>query len=82
MRFTFLVEVEVERETGKFASRDEVAEQLQSELEGADPGSIQAGEDGEYNVTSWSVEEQPQEKPKRTKKVVTPSAGEVLDARD
>jgi hypothetical protein len=63
VRFTYTVEVEVERVEGKFASRDEVAEQLQEALEGADPGSIDGiGADGTsgYEVQSWSVDEQPQ----------------------
>lgn len=59
-RFKFVVEVEVERESGKFASRDEMAEQIQDALEGADPGSlygIGADGDSDYSVVDWTVEE-------------------------
>jgi hypothetical protein len=68
VRFTYTVEVEVERVEGKFASRDEVAEQLQEALESADPGSIDGiGSDGTsgYEVTSWSVDEQPQQRTRK-----------------
>jgi ABC-type phosphate/phosphonate transport system permease subunit len=66
VRFTYLVEVEVERTEGKFASREEVEEQITDALESADPGSVDGiGADGDssYEVTSWDV--QPQEQPKR-----------------
>lgn len=66
MRFTFVVEVEVERVEGRFASRDDIGEQLRAELEGADPGSITGENDGEYGVVSWDVDEQPQ--PKRARR--------------
>lgn len=58
MRFEFKVEVEVERVEGKFASKDEIAEQLRDDIERADPGSVSGvGADGssEYEVTSWEV---------------------------
>jgi ABC-type phosphate/phosphonate transport system permease subunit len=66
VRFTYLVEVEVERTEGKFASREEVEEQITDALESADPGSVDGiGADGDssYEVISWDV--QPQEQPKR-----------------
>jgi hypothetical protein len=56
-RFTFQVSVELDRVQGKFASREDMAYEIQQELEAADPGSISAGEDGEYEVTGWEVEE-------------------------
>lgn len=58
--FTFTVTVELERETGKFATRDEMAEAIIEWLEAADEGTIDGiGADGEstYNTTSWQVEE-------------------------
>lgn len=61
MQFTFTVTAEVERVTGKFASREEIAEQILEALEGADPGSISGvGADGssEYEVTSFDVQEE------------------------
>lgn len=59
-RFTFVVTVEVERESGKFAPRDEIAEQISEWLEAADEGQVCGiGADGEsdYDVTNWSVEQ-------------------------
>lgn len=57
-QFTFLVHVQLDRTQGKFASREDMAAEIQQELETADPGSIYAGEDGEYEVTNWEVSEQ------------------------
>lgn len=59
-KFTFMVTVEIEREAGKFASRDEMAEAVVEWLENADEGSIYGiGVDGDstYNTISWEVEE-------------------------
>jgi hypothetical protein len=64
MRFTFTVEVEVEREEGKFASRDDLAEQLQDALAGSDPGVVEGDNGGVYSVVQWDVEETPQTKSK------------------
>lgn len=55
--FEFTVTVEVERETGKFASRSEIYEKLLDAIQSADPGTVDGDEGGEYNVTSWDVEE-------------------------
>ena len=57
MRFTFVVDIEVERQRGKFATRDEISNFLQEALEGADPGDYQGENDGEYGITSWDVNE-------------------------
>lgn len=59
-RFTFTVTVELEREEGKFAGRDEMAEEIIGWLENADEDTIYGiGADGEstYNTTLWEVEE-------------------------
>jgi hypothetical protein len=56
--FEFTVKVTVERESGKFASRDEIAEELRQAIEYADPGSVSgvgADGDSEYAVTEWEV---------------------------
>jgi hypothetical protein len=76
MRFTFTVEVEISRQQGKFATRDEMADQIREAIEGADPQSLQGESDGEYNVDSWDVQEQEQEKrqPKRRRKTIKNSA--------
>ena len=57
MNFQFLVTVEVSREQGKFASKEDLAEKIRSELESADPSSLTGDNDGEYNVDSWEVED-------------------------
>lgn len=54
--FTFVVHVELERDEGKFAAREDMAELLVSEIEGADPSSIDPGE-ATYSVTDWTVDE-------------------------
>lgn len=58
MKFTFKVEAEAERSQGKFATKDELAEQIMSELEGADPGSLTGDNGGEYEITSWEVSDE------------------------
>lgn len=58
MKFEFTVTVEVERVAGKFASRDEVSEQLEAMLDGANEGMVDgvgADGDSEYEVVSWEV---------------------------
>ena len=58
VRFSFTVEVEVERTEGKFAPKDEIEEQLQEALDMANPSSIDGvGADGtsSYEVTNWEV---------------------------
>lgn len=58
--FTFTVHVELERESGKFATREEMAEQLLDWLENADQGTLDGiGADGDstYETTNWEVEE-------------------------
>lgn len=57
MRFVFTVEVQVERIQGKFASRDEIAEQIQEALESAAPDSLTGENGGEYEVVSFDVSE-------------------------
>lgn len=57
MKFIFRVEVEVERLQGKFASRDELFEQVSEALSDANPNTITGENDGEYEVTTWEVEE-------------------------
>lgn len=52
--FTFIVEVTLERESGKFVSRDEMADELETALQDADPGTVDVDETT-YNVTDWSV---------------------------
>lgn len=58
MKFTFTVEVEVERTEGKFAPKDEIADQLREAVEYANPGTVDGvGADGDsnYEVTDWNV---------------------------
>jgi len=56
MDFRFVVSASVERTEGKFASRDELEQQLQEAIEGADPGSVSGDNGGEYEVTDWVVD--------------------------
>lgn len=56
--FTFTVTATVERDSGKFAGRDELADHLREAIEGADPGGVYGvGADGasDYTVTDWTV---------------------------
>lgn len=58
--FEFKITVTLERDQGKFASREEMSEALIAELEGADPGGVYGiGADGssDYSVTDFTVEE-------------------------
>ena len=54
MKITLKIEAEVERTTGKFISKSDIAEELKSEVENSDPGSVSI-DDSEYEVTSWEV---------------------------
>ncbi|GAA4660363.1 hypothetical protein [Arthrobacter cryoconiti] len=57
-RFTFTVEVSTERTEGKFASREDQAQAILEELEGADPSEISGiGADGDstYEIVNWEV---------------------------
>lgn len=72
MRFTFIVEIEVEREQGKFASRDELSEQLQQALDDANPGDLTGEGEGQYTVTDWGVTEEERPKPTRKPKRAVP----------
>lgn len=59
MNFRFVVEVEVSREQGKFATREEIHDQIKESLEQADPGTMEGDNGGQYNVDSWNVSEDP-----------------------
>lgn len=68
MHFTFTIEVEAERTEGKFATRDELGEQIQEELDGCNPGNLSGENGGEYEITEWEVSEQePVKAPKARK---------------
>lgn len=55
MRFTFKIDVEVSRSEGKFASKDELAEQIEQALSDANPDSLEGENGGQYAVDSWEV---------------------------
>lgn len=58
MIFKFEITVEVDRESGKFAGRDEIEDELRTALTDADPGNVSgvgADGDSEYVVTEWTV---------------------------
>lgn len=77
MTFQFLVTVEVSRTQGKFATREELAEQIRAELEGADPGSLEGAEGGEYTVESFDVaDHETPKRPRRRRATRRPPADE------
>lgn len=55
MKIRFEVEVELTRTEGKFASKDELAGQIQSALEDANPGEVEGENGGQYEVSSFDV---------------------------
>jgi hypothetical protein len=63
--FSFLITVVLERDEGKFASRDDLQAQVQEALENADEGTWYTENDSTYSTIDWSVEEQ--EQPKKRK---------------
>lgn len=54
MQIRLVIVAELEREHGKFISKDDLAESIRGELEGADPGAVDI-DDSSYAVTSWDV---------------------------
>lgn len=73
MDFRLVVNASVERDQGKFSTREDIEGQLIEAVEGADPGSITGENDGEYSVTDWSVEAEEvktSKKPKADDKVL------------
>lgn len=58
MRFRFEIDVEIERITGKFATRDEMAEQIEEAIASANPDSLTGENEGEYEVVLWEVTQQ------------------------
>jgi len=71
MRFRFVVDVEVNRIQGKFATREEIADQIQAALQEADPQSYDCAYDGEYVTADWAVAEESDGKPAPTEKEET-----------
>ena len=60
MHFQFIMDVEVERTSGKFATRDEIEAAITEELDGAlTMVSIEGENGGQYEVTDWSITENP-----------------------
>jgi hypothetical protein len=55
MRFIYTVTVQVERSEGKFASRDDMGEQIRDCLEQADPGQLDGENGGIYETVEWEV---------------------------
>jgi hypothetical protein len=68
VHFTYLIDIEIEKTEGKFASRDEMDEQIQEALGDANPENLTGENDGEYDVIQWDIEEVPQPKKSRKKK--------------
>jgi hypothetical protein len=59
MRYVLSVTVEVERNEGKFATRDEIGEQIAEAITDADPGELYGENGGQYTVTTWEVTGEP-----------------------
>ena len=57
MHFRIIIEGDAERSEGKFASRDDIIQQIVEELEGADPGEVEGENGGTYEITEWNVTE-------------------------
>jgi len=57
MDFTLTVNVSVERTEGKFATKDELREQIIDAIDSANPQQIEGESGGQYEVTIWDVEE-------------------------
>jgi len=57
MNFSYTINVQVERMEGKFATRDELGEQILEALESCDPGSLEGENGGQYETVSWEVTE-------------------------
>jgi hypothetical protein len=51
----FRIEVEIERESGKFASREEIGEKLIEAIEQADLSGLGADGDSEYVISGADV---------------------------
>lgn len=56
----FTVTVELTRLSGKFVSKDALADEVRDAIESADPGSVMV-DDSEYEVASFAVEETAEE---------------------
>lgn len=56
MMFEYTVRVQVERMEGKFATKDELSEQIEDALEQAAPPSLEGENGGQYDITEWEVE--------------------------
>lgn len=55
MRFQYTVDVEIQREEGKFMGKDEANDMLQEALSSADPGQLDGENGGVYSVVQWDV---------------------------
>lgn len=55
MQFSVTINVEMQRTEGKFASRDELLEQIVEAIESADPGEVEGENGGTYEVVTWEV---------------------------
>jgi hypothetical protein len=55
MILSFHVDVEVEKVSGKFTGKDELATEIQEALDQANPQELDPTGEGEYEVTSWEV---------------------------
>ena len=52
----FMITAELEKVDGKFASNDEIAEIIASELDASNPNEIVTEGDATYEIVDWSVD--------------------------
>jgi hypothetical protein len=57
MKFTYKIEVEAGRIEGKFASREELGEQIVDALDNANPSDLEGEAGGVYEIVAWDVSE-------------------------
>lgn len=81
MQFTYVVQVEVSREEGKFAGRDELSEQIRENIEGADPGQLDGDEGGVYAIDGFEVEEEAMERGRELMQVTAAERRMIEEAR-
>lgn len=55
MKFLITLEVEVSREQGKFASRDEIEEKITEAINDANPSTLDTDNEATYTIDSWEI---------------------------
>jgi len=53
--FQFIVDVSVEKTSGKFASKESLEEAIMEALADANPQTLDSENGGEYEITDWDI---------------------------